>query len=165
MKYLPFERIIYRTNLSEQEVITRLSDCIEPKKFSWGKKTTKEYEGFVTDSNFEISRIIDYRNSFLPQIRGAVKENNHVTHIEVTMKLHVLVFVFLIVWCAFALLFLIAMGVAVGIAEGKISVVLFIPVFMLVFVYALTMFGFKSESKKSREFLKINFEAEIINAD
>ncbi|SHF35155.1 hypothetical protein [Chryseobacterium vrystaatense] len=163
MKYLPFERIIYRTNLSEQEVVKRLSDFIEPKKFSWGKKTTKEYEGFVTNSSFEINRIIDYRNSFLPQISGTFKENNGVTQIEVTMKLHVLVLVFLIVWCGFALLFLIGMGVAVGIAEEKISLVLFIPVFMLLFVYALTMFGFKSESKKSREFLKKSFEAEIIN--
>ncbi|MBP2615935.1 hypothetical protein J2772_001075 [Chryseobacterium jejuense] len=45
MKYLPFEHIIYSTNLSEEEVITRLSGCVEPTKFGFRKRSDKEYEG------------------------------------------------------------------------------------------------------------------------
>ncbi|MCT2560853.1 hypothetical protein [Chryseobacterium herbae] len=159
MKYLPFERIIYKTNLSEQEVVTRLSGFVEPKKFSWGKSSTqKEYEGFVNNNRFEINRIINYRNSFLPQISGTIQKNNYGTQIEITMKLHVLVFAFLLVWCGFTLFFL----VGVCSAEKKISMVLFIPILMLLFAYGLTMLGFKTESKKSKEFLKKSFEAEIV---
>jgi uncharacterized membrane protein len=36
------------------------------------------------------------------------------------------------------------------------------PLLMLVFVYIMTMLCFKFESKKSKEFLKKSFEAEII---
>lgn len=158
MKYLPFERIIYKTNLSEQEVIKRLSEFVEPKKFSLGRTSTKEYEGLVNNDRFEINRIINYRNSFLPQIIGTIQKNNDRTQIEITMKLHVLVLVFLIVWCGFTLFFL----VGVCFAEKKISTVLFMPILMLLFAYGLTMLGFKTESKKSKEFLRKNFEEEII---
>lgn len=159
MKYLPFERITYRTNLSEQEIITRLSGFVEPKKFSFSKTSTKEYEGAINDNSFEINRIINYRNSFLPQIIGTFQKGNYGTQIEVTVKLHVFVFLFLIVWCGFVMFFLISLCVV----QQKISIVFLVPVGMLLFVYALTMLGFKIESKKSKEFLKKSFEAEIIN--
>ncbi|MCT2406680.1 hypothetical protein NZD88_03800 [Chryseobacterium antibioticum] len=159
MKYLPFERIIYRTNLSEQEVITRLSGFVEPKKFSFGKTSTKEYEGSVNDNSFEINRIISNRNSFLPQISGTIQKNNYGTQIGVTMKLHVFVFLFLVGWCGFAMLFLIS----VCMTQQKVSGDFFGPILMLLFVYGLTMLGFKTESKKSKEFLRKSFEAEIIN--
>ncbi|RXM40882.1 hypothetical protein BOQ62_03640 [Chryseobacterium sp. CH21] len=74
MKYLPFERITYTTNLSEQEVLTRLSGFVEPKKFGLGRNYIKEYEGSINDNNFEISRVIRNRNSFLPQIIGTVQK-------------------------------------------------------------------------------------------
>jgi hypothetical protein len=157
MKYLPFEHIIYTTHLSKQEIIKRLSDATEPKRnaFASNRKSTKEYEGFINDDHFEINRIIRNRNSFLPQIRGSIQENNHKTQIDVKMELHVFVFVFLIFWCLFVLLFLIIVLITVE----KISFDVLIPVGMLVFAYALTMFGFKSESMRSKEDLKKIFEA------
>ncbi|MDN5477606.1 MAG: hypothetical protein L0G39_11795 [Chryseobacterium sp.] len=160
MKYLPFERIIYRTNLSEQEIITRLSGFVEPKKFGFGRTSSKEYEGFINNNCFEINRMINYRNSFLPQIKGTIQKGNYGTQIEVTMKLHLFVFVFLLFWCGFVMFFLISLCLV----QQKISVVFLVPVGMLLFVYALTMFGFKTESKESKEFLKKSFESEIIDA-
>ncbi|AZB35921.1 hypothetical protein [Chryseobacterium bernardetii] len=73
MKYLPFERIVFNTNLPEQEVMTRLLDFVEPKKFfSW--KHIKDYEGSVDTNSFDISRVVKYRNSFLPQISGSIQK-------------------------------------------------------------------------------------------
>jgi len=158
MKYLPYERITYKTNLSEQEVLTRLSGFVEPKKFGLGRNPMKDYEGFVNKNSFEISRVIKNRNSFLPQINGAIQENNYRTEIEVTMKLDVLVFVFLTFWC----LINIGVFITIGLTEKKMSLEFFMPLLMLLFVYALTMVGFKSESKQSKEYLKRSFEAEII---
>ncbi|MDQ0780752.1 hypothetical protein [Chryseobacterium sp. W4I1] len=158
MKYLPYERIVYRTNLSEEEIMTKLSGFVEPKKFRFGKTSVKEYEGFINNNSFEINRIINNRNSFLPQIKGIIQKNNYGTQIEVTMRLQVFVFLFLIMWCGFVLFFLIG----ICIAQEKISLLFFAPMAMLLFVYTLTMFGFKIESKKSKEFLRKSFEAEII---
>ncbi|WP_454046435.1 hypothetical protein [Chryseobacterium sp. Marseille-Q8038] len=161
MKYLPFERITYRTHLSEQEVLTRLSDFVEPKKFGLGRNYMKEYEGSIHNNSFEISRVIQYRNSFLPQINGRIQKENNGVKIQVALSLHAFVLFFLIVWCSFALIFFIGVSIR-AIREKEISVELFLPLGMLLFVYALTMVGFKSESKQSKEFLRRSFEAEII---
>ncbi|QBA21182.1 hypothetical protein EU348_08270 [Chryseobacterium indologenes] len=161
MKYLPFERIIYRTSLSEQEVLTRLSGFVEPKKFGLGKNYIKEYEGSVDNNSFEISRVIQYRNSFLPQINGKIQNGNNETQIQVTMSLNAFVFFFLIVWCSFALIFFIGVSIK-AIREKEIAVELFLPLGMLLFVYALTMVGFKSESKQAKEYLRRSFDAEIV---
>ncbi|TXI95149.1 MAG: hypothetical protein E6Q35_10200 [Chryseobacterium cucumeris] len=161
MKYLPFERITYKTNLSEKEVLTRLSGFVEPKKFGLGKNYIKEYEGSIYNNSFEISKVIQYRNSFLPQINGKIQNENNGTQIQVTMSLHAFVFFFLIVWCSFALIFFIGVSIKT-IREKEISVELFLPLGMLLFVYTLTMAGFKSESKQAKEYLRRSFDAEII---
>lgn len=161
MKYLPFERISYNTKLPEQEVLRRLSNCVEPKRFGFRKVSDKEYEGDINDNSFDISKIIQYRNSFIPQIKGTIQKNNQGTQIEVTMQLHVFVFVFLIFWCSFALLFFIGIGIR-DIENRKISVELLIPFFMLLFVYALATIGFKIESNSAKDDFKKRFEAEII---
>ncbi|UWX62508.1 hypothetical protein N0B40_09485 [Chryseobacterium oranimense] len=158
MKYLPFERITYKTNLSEQEVLTRLSDFVEPKKFGLGRNPIKGYEGSVNSNSFEISRVIQYRNSFLPKINGIIQKNNYETEIQVTMKLDLFVLIFLIFWCSITA----SVFIMISLTEKKISIEFFMPLLMLVFVYIMTMLCFKFESKKSKEFLKKSFEAEII---
>ncbi|MFP3598116.1 hypothetical protein [Chryseobacterium sp. SIMBA_029] len=157
MKYLPFEHIVYTTNLSKRDIIKRLSDCMETKGsgFTSNNKSTKEYEGFIDDHHFEMNRIIRNRNSFLPQISGSIQENNNETQIEVKMKLHVFVLIFLVFWCSFILFFLTTILIAVE----KISFDVLIPIGMLLFAYALSMFGFKTESMRSKEDLKKIFEA------
>lgn len=160
MKYLPFERIIYRTNLTQQEIIKRLSDFVEPKTFSFGKKTIKDYEGSVDTDSFDISRVINYRNSFLPQIYGTIQKNNDRTEIQVTMSLNGIVFLFTIVCCLMAT-FSFVIVLMKGIRDKEITVEFFIPLIMLLFMYGLTMVCFKIESKKSKEYLKNIFEAEI----
>ncbi|MFS4470678.1 hypothetical protein [Chryseobacterium sp. T20] len=97
MKYLPFERITYKTNLSEEEVLTRLSGFVEPKKFGLGRNYIKEYEGSIHNNSFEISRVIQYRNSFLPQINGRIQNGNDGVKIQVTLSLHAFVSFFLII--------------------------------------------------------------------
>jgi hypothetical protein len=144
--------------LSEQEVLTRLSGFVEPKKSGLGRNPIKDYEGSINKNRFDISRVIKNRNSFLPQINGAIQENNYGTEIEVTMKLDVLVFIFLIFWCSIA----IGIFITIGLTEKIMSLEFFMPLLMLLFVYALAMVGFKIESKKSKEYLRKNFEAEII---
>lgn len=162
MKYLPFERITYTTDQTGKEVMEKLNEFVEPKKFGFGKKYSKEYEGVVNPDSFEISRIINYRNSFLPQINGTIHPSNAGTQIDVTMRLNAFVIFFLIVWCSFAIMFFIGIC-AMSIRDHNVSINSFIPLLMLLFVYILTMFGFKTESKKSKEYLRKSFEARIIN--
>ncbi|MBP2615936.1 hypothetical protein [Chryseobacterium jejuense] len=46
-------------------------------------------------------------------------------------------------------------------AKERDIIDIFLPIFMLVFVYALTMIGFKIESNQSKDDFKKYFEAEI----
>lgn len=160
MKYLPFERITYSTNLPQQEIIKKLSDVVEPKTISFRRNSTKDYEGSVDTESFNISRVINYRNSFLSQISGTIQKNNCGTEIQVTMSLNGFVFLFAIVWCLMSS-FTFIIVLMKGIRDEGITVEFFIPLIMLLFIYGLTMIGFKIESKKSKEYLKNLFEAEM----
>jgi hypothetical protein len=166
MKFLPTENITYKTKLKEDEIIKRLSDNIEPKKTFrggfFGSGSSKLYEGQINNHTFDINRIINYRNSFLPRINGIIEKSNEGTTIKVKMRLHAFVIIFLCIW-----------GGAVGL--GCISVltqafggseldsVTMIPFGMLIFMYILTMGGFKSESSRSKKDLQTIFETEIFD--
>jgi len=165
MMLLPTENITYKTRLKEEEIIKRLSDIIEPEKpyrfsiFSSG--STKPYEGQITNQTFDITRIIRYRNSFLPRIKGVIERDYDGIRIKIKMRLHVLVMVFVCLWCsAFG-----PMSIAVVTQSFRnldFNLEDFIPVGMLLFVYAMTMAGFKFESNKSKKDLQGLFEADIV---
>ncbi len=74
------------------------------------------------------------------------------------MKLDLFVLIFLIFWCSITA----SVFIMISLTEKKISIEFFMSLLMLVFVYIMTMLCFKFESKKSKEFLKKSFEAEII---
>ena len=103
MKYLPAENIVYKTKLKEHEVINRLSNYIEEEKLIrfglFGGSISKAYEGEISKESFDIKRIIGYRNSFLPRINGIIEKDFDGTAIKVKMRLHILVVVFLCIWC------------------------------------------------------------------
>lgn len=159
MKYLPFENLIYTTILSEQEIITRLSDHVEIKKFRIIRThSMKEYEGHVNNNTFQISRILKYRNSFQPEIEGKFQRNNNTTQIEVKMRLNLFVSLFMIFWCSMAFLFFIIQIYS----DSEWSFENFIPLFMLLFVYLMALLGFKAESRRSKEDFRKIFEAKDI---
>jgi len=162
MKLLPFENIIYKTNLSESEVIKRLNDSIEPEKTLrinlFGNKSTRPYEGCISKKQFKINRIISYRNSFLPRIKGTIQTDTQGTSIHVKMRLHLTVIIFLTIWCG---------GVGAGfitflsysIFSNEFNPGILGTIGMLIFAYVLTMGGFKFESKKSKSYLSCLFKA------
>lgn len=165
MKFLPTENITYRTKLKEEEIVKRLSEIIEPKKTFrlsiLSSDSSKSYEGQINGQTFEIKRIIGYRNSFLPRINGIIERDFNGMTIKVKMRLHILVIVFLFIWCgAVGLGCLASLTRVFGNSEFNLTTL--IPFGMLIFVYLMTMGGFKFESKKSKKDLQTIFEADII---
>jgi hypothetical protein len=165
MKFLPAENITYKTKLKEEEILKRLSDNVEPEKmFRFGMffgGSTKPYEGQINRQEFDIKRIIGYRNSFLPRINGIIERDYDGMTIKVKMRLHVLVIAFLCVWCSFVGLACIIVLIHV-LGSSEFNPMTLIPFGMLIFVYALTMRSFKYESNKSKRDLQRILEAEII---
>ncbi len=167
MKFLPTENISFKTRLKEEEILKRLSDAIEPEKtfravrFGMLSGSTKPYEGQISGHTFTIRRIISYRNSFLPRINGIITNDFGRLTINVKMRLPIFVIIFLCVWCGAVGLACIAV-LTQGVRVSESHPATLIPFSMLLFVYALTMGGFKYESRKSKKDLTALFQADIV---
>ena len=167
--YLPFENIIYRTKLDSEEILRRINENIEPRKTlrltgMFGINGHKPYEGSVNGLSFSITRIIGYRNSFLPRIKGDIGKDFHGTKINVKMRLHPFVLVFMFIWCGgvgLGLGFLALLTISME--EEAFGPTILLLLGMLLFGYGLTTGGFKYESIKSKKYLAQLFEAEIEN--
>ena len=108
--------MLYRTQLhaaaSSATVLARVQAVTEPKpdaatRFKSAFRTharpgEKPFVGRIEGSSFKLLRTIYYRNSFRPQIRGAVSEAPGGARVDLTMSMSPLVVIFLLVWLAMA---------------------------------------------------------------
>lgn len=167
MKIFPYERLKITTKLSPDEAINRLVNVIELQPYlRWFATDHKPYEGKVEGHQFQISRVINYRNSFLPMIHGEVLPEMRGSSIRITMRSHGLVIVFMIFWLgAVGFFFLAMLSTFISAAmQGTIGnpSVLLAPAGMFAFGYLLMLGGFKFESIKSKKFFCDLFEAEEV---
>lgn len=162
MKYLPSENITYKSKLTEEEIIIRIAEVIEPKKmFRFFKnRATKPYEGRVIDKTFEISRIINYRNVFLPVIIGVIQRDLDSTTIKVKMRLNYIVLFFLCIWFAVTGIGCLPLLIFLFTGSGFESSIL-APWAMLIVGYIFSVGGFKYESKKAMKDLQLIFDTEV----
>ena len=166
---LPIEHYTLQSNLSIEEIRNRLSEIIAPKQavsFSLFKNnSTKPYEGEVAGNTFSISRIINYRNSFLPFITGRIDSYSGQTFITIEMRMFMPVIIFMCIWLGatglVGLLFLLSTLFKLKeVTQQDFSFVTFVPLIMFLFGWLLMFFAFKAESKKSKQFLLHLLEGE-----
>ncbi len=165
MKYLPAEDITFQSKLKATALLQRLEDSIEPERaFRFGlfqRRETKPYQGKVLGHTFNISRIISYRNSFLPRISGSIEATFSGSLIRVKMRLHVAVIVFMCIWGGIVgsvgFLFL-----SQAFGNTDFDPMTLMPLGMLLVFYVVIMLAFKYESKQSKADLESLFEAEIV---
>ncbi|MEA5471283.1 hypothetical protein [Spirulina sp. 06S082] len=101
MRFLPYDTFTIQTQKSLADVISRLEPKIEePRIFrGWNFGSDRApYAGKISHTGFEIHRVIQYRNSFLPNIHGHFESSLQGTNVRVTMSLHPFVTVFLLFW-------------------------------------------------------------------
>jgi len=158
---LPYQKLVIEVPYSREELTRRLGREVTDRKRGWGwsEKRAELFEGVVSDEGFQIKRIIDYRNSFLPVIQGRFYPHVKGVRVEITMRLHVAVLVFSVVW-----LNMVGIGV-VGVATHilttrSVDAVTLIPFGMLLFFYLMVTIGFGVEAKKASKLLNSLFEAE-----
>jgi hypothetical protein len=165
MPWLPFENITYRTKLSPEEVLYRLEQVMQPSKpfhiiGLFRRSEAHQYEGSFNENSFNIIRLIAYRNSFLPRIKGVIKKDISGTLIEVNMRLHPFVLAFLCIWMGGVTLA--CLSILPTLFSGKdVGSTMFIPFAMLLFAYLLSTGAFKVESGKSKKDLAKLFDASI----
>ena len=158
MKFLPIENIVYKTSLTEEEVIKRLSDNVEPESWRY-TGIRKPYEGKIIGQKFEINKVIRIRflEPALPLISGSViSEFDGLTIIKVKMQLYIPAILFLWIFCG-------GMGLA-GIAGifGLNNIDTFMWFSILFSFHIIMMLFFRSESIQSKKDLAKIFQAEIV---
>lgn len=153
---LPIEDLVYTSTLRKEALLLHLQNEIETQKaFGIGAIShtySKPYIGKIRNNTFEIKRVIDYRNSFLPQIKGLVMESSNGSKIHVKMNLSDMVKFIMLFWFGsviigcIAVLYSVLFSNFLGLEKNPI---LFMPFGMLIFGVIMISVAFKKESKKS----------------
>jgi len=169
-KLLPFEKLIYRSTLTKEELLAHLQNEIEDQKsFGFGAfkhSYSKPYIGKIFNNSFKIQKAINYRNSFLPIIQGEIKDDINGSKINVKMNLANLVKVFMIVWLGGVSIACIAALYKIifdNDLDSEAQFLIFIPFCMLIIGILMVSLGFKVESRKSITDLEEILKAKIVN--
>jgi hypothetical protein len=92
MEILPYKNVTLKTELEAEEVINRIEDSIENVGFQFFRYGIfsdvyeKPFEGGINDNEFEIKRLVTYRNVMLPIIFGNIIRESNITKIEIKMR-------------------------------------------------------------------------------
>ncbi len=157
MSILPFEKLTIHTDLTPEQIKEKLEQFVEPYQMfrNTFKQPNKPYNGKIQETSFRITRNINYRNSFLPVIKGKIMPNDYGkgSQINITMSLHSFVIVFMTFW-----LFMVGGGgislLFLMISSGKFMLEGLIPVGMFIFGCLLTIIPFKIEANIAKKFLQ-----------
>lgn len=188
MHILPYEKFVYSSPLTEEEIKSRLNKaaCYNPKLgllSSGSNSGNKPFEGRWEEHAFVLRRIITYRNSFAPLIFGKIRQTESGVEIDMKIRLHRFVSTFIIVWCSiafmlglpflFSFFYTLYIVIKVSVLCGSFDltfistcfswdiVPLMQPIFMIFFAYALVMVGYWLENRKAKKLLSVILEAAI----
>jgi|GEM_PF-242975 len=101
MQLFPYETFTILAPQTLETVVSRLETQIEAPRLRWGRdRKHAPYAGTISPTGFEIHRIIHYRNSVRPNIRGRFEARPDGTRVRIAMKLHPFVAIFLFFWCS-----------------------------------------------------------------
>lgn len=146
MNIIPRKKIILNSRLSNNEIYDKLIHL-------------EGYEVSVKENSFKMKRKINYRNSFLPQITLTLNTNNS-NLVNIVMKLHSFVLIFMLIWLAFVAFF--GVITIINISYEELDQFSLIPFFMFVFGLLMLYVPFSLESAKSRRDLLRVLDAEVV---
>lgn len=152
--FLPFQKHLLISELPKEIVIEKLNSITDENVLIRTKSTSKKFEGWINNNSFSISRIINYRNSYLPIIKGNfISQNNNSTLIEIKMQMNMFATIFMSIW------FLVSGGIFLSVLFSQVeskkfeanSIIIILG--FLIFGYLIMILGFNYEAKKSKEIL------------
>lgn len=155
MKFIPFEKVTYISKLPLEVIEKNIENSIREKKsFNFNfetKPSLKKFEGSKINSTFFLQRIINYRNSFLPDIQINLWQKKLYTEIYVKFKLKPFTVVILIISSVFLMILF-----SVLITEDNFNSSTLILLLFLIVIYLMCVLGFNYEvNKAKKEFQQI----------
>ncbi len=170
----PSRQLVLTSPLTPQDATAKLKSQVAPLS-GWKDRIMPSgwvrgggFMGAVNDDgSFDIRRDINYRNSFLPFIKGSITADGAGSRIDLRMAMHKAVLVFMSFWLAFTSFML---GVFIYAAHNHTLVTkppgtapeigVLIPFGMLLFGLALPYVCFIPEANKAEKFLIDTLQAQ-----
>lgn len=92
---IPYQKFEIRTRFSQNVTLGKIAELVEPRQiirrpFS---REHKPLEGEVEGFTFKISRIIHYRNNFLPILIGQIEDDLDATKVKIIARPNLLAFI------------------------------------------------------------------------
>jgi hypothetical protein len=173
MWFFPYDSFIIRTKLSKIDLQKILYSIVGPQDLwrSFRKvPNNKPYEGKIEDGKFKLSRIINYRNPFLPIIQGKISPNNNGNKISITMRPNGFSIALMYIWFVFGGITKIAEWLLYKMQNRPIvnspSEGFIIPIPFILLGYGLCMIMYKYEAMKSTtilyEIFKVNDDYNVM---
>lgn len=152
---LPYLEGSIKSEKSPEEIARILKSITDSQKSLLRRDTKAEFTGEVTPAGFKVVSNINYRNSFLPVIEGRVRTEEDASLIEIKMRLHPLVRVFLLFWFGMVSFFVL-LGIADIIMSGfHVALRLFLPAGgLFTLAYLMVRGGFYLPARKAMERLE-----------
>jgi hypothetical protein len=73
MWLLPYRSFTIESPLEPSAARARLNDAIQPTRWFRSSPATAPFEGVLDGTRFQLQRVIRYRNSFLPVVKGVLQ--------------------------------------------------------------------------------------------
>ena len=153
MKWLPYDSWVIDSPLDVPALVAAMRELIEPTQWFRrpGRSDHTPLQGTINDQGFTSSRIIHYRNSFLPMLYGRFIPTPAGTSIRIRMTLHPLVMAFMAYWLGMTGLFAL-LGVVAGFT-GQTWTMGIVAGCMFLFGLGMTYAGFWAEAGKAKAIL------------
>ena len=133
-------RSILRWDIAGGYPLSMPAFCINTQKRFWGYMRE--------DDTFRIRPVIRHRNSFLPVIYGEIRASGNGTLIRVSMRPPIVSAAFMLTWCSFLGIALVA-----AIRSGSIGGVA-VALLIAVVGFAIMAGAFGYEARKSKKYLE-----------
>ncbi|HZN72918.1 MAG TPA: hypothetical protein VFC00_14710 [Micromonosporaceae bacterium] len=151
---VPYERLIIDTPLSDSDVRERLTHLIGGGRL----------HGSVGPDQFSISPVLNYRNSFRPQIYGRIAPGLYGARVRLTSTMHPVVTAFVVA----GLLFgggLTALVVIPSVWRSGSLSGLFVPIAILAFLLVVPAIGYRYEARKVEALLATVLPRNAVDGD
>lgn len=163
ISFFPTRSITIKTPLSEAQAFERLEACINPSKTKGLHITEDTFLGKIKPPNFTLLENVPPKsNSFIPLLRGNIRQEEGQTLVTVKMKLGGCIIAFAVVWCYTPCLVLF-LNVTSWLDGGEFSPKLFfICLGALGVMWAMINYGFRDGEIAAKAFLIKTFDGELV---
>ncbi len=157
MSFLPYEKLSYRSPLTQEEAMKRLSVKIDPNPpfLNWKfGKLEQPFKGEINGNKFRISKILSNSRNSIPYFFGEIRENNEGSTIDIIIKPKTAQIGALALFYG---IFLFG-GLTFTLTDNFIWPEILFPVGVLVFLYTITTIAFKFQASFVKDDLEEIFE-------